>query len=560
MKDFCPSNFWPLEGSEMGSLIRRMDWSGSALGPTCDWPAALKIAVSATLDSLLPTVVLWGPQLIQFYNDAYRPILGLRHPAAMGQPRQQCWPEVWRFNEPIYNRVLSTGAYVRLEDQEYVIEPSGIFESRYFTITYAPARDELGVVCGVQVMAMETTRRVDAERKNSALLKAKVFQLELADQLRPLIEPDDITAAASKLLGHHLGVSRVLFSEVDDDNGTFFIRWDWNQDGHLSVAGETRSLNDFGPDMIAALRLGNPVPIDDIALDWRTANHVEAYASVGVRANLAIPRVKAGRLLSVLNLHQAQPYHWSQTDIKAAKDMAERSWAAVDGATIQAQLRYSRSMLRKLTVNQESVREDERKRIARDIHDELGQNLMALRLDVSMMAARSGAVAVTRARVDAALTQIDMTIKSVRTIMNDLRPAVLNLGLHAALEWQVQQFQHRSGIVCELHADHDEFILDDKRSTALFRIVQEALSNIIRHARASQVHIWIQRSDDRLCVKICDDGVGLAPDCRNKINAFGLVGIEERIYALSGTFSMLNNARQGMTVTVSIPLESSALD
>ena len=553
-------HIWPPEGSEMGTLIRQMDWSGSALGPTSGWPASLKIAVSATLDAPLPTILLWGPQLIQFYNDAYRSILGLRHPAAMGQPTQQCWPEVWRFNQPIYSRVLSTGVHIHLEDQECVIEPSGIRERRYFTITYAPARDEFGVVCGVQVVAMETTHRVDVEQKNSALLKAKAFQLKLADQLRPLIEPDDITAAACELLGRHLGVSRVLFSEVDDEKGTFLIRWDWTQDGHPSVAGETRSLDDFGPAMIAALRLGNPVPIDDIALDWRTANHAEAYASVGVRANLSIPLVKSGRLLSVLSLHQARSCHWSQMDIKAAKDMAERSWEAVDGATTQAQLRHSRSMLRKLTANQESVREDERKRIARDIHDELGQNLMALRLDVSMMAARSGAVAVTRARVDAALTQIDMTIKSVRTIMNDLRPAVLNLGLHAALEWQAQQFQRRSGIVCELHVDHDEFILDDKRSTALFRIVQESLSNIIRHAGASQVHIGMQRSDDSLCVKICDDGVGLAPDSRKKINAFGLVGIEERIHALGGTFSMLNNPHQGMTVTVSIPLESRALD
>jgi signal transduction histidine kinase len=276
---------------------------------------------------------------------------------------------------------------------------------------------------------------------------------------------------------------------------------------------------------------------------------------VGVCSNLSIPLVKSGRLLSVLNVHQARPYHWSEMDIKAAQDMAERSWAAVDRASSQAQLRYSRAMLRKLTANQENVREDERKRIARDIHDELGQNLMVLRMDVSMMGSQPDAIALTRARVDAALNQIDTTIRSVRTIMNDLRPSVLNLGLHAALEWQAQQFQRRSGIACALHMDHDEFELDDKRSTALFRIVQESLSNILRHAGASLVHIGMQRSEDSLCIKICDDGVGLAPDSRKKLNAFGLVGIEERIYALGGTFSMMNNPRHGMTVTVSIPLD-----
>jgi signal transduction histidine kinase len=548
---------WPPGCSEMGTLIRQTNWGDTVLGPVRLWPASLKIAVGAALDSPLPTILLWGPQLIQLYNDAYSRILGSRHPAAMGQPTQQCWPEVWHFNEPIYRRVLDAGERIHLEDQEYVAASSSTGEKSYFTTTYAPARDECGAVRGVQVVTRETTRRVAAERDNRRLLKAKAFQLELADHLRPLIEPDDITAAACALLGHHLGVSRVLFSDVDEDNGTFTIRWDWTLDVNRSVSGGARRLDDFGPALIAALRLGVPVAIDDVALDARTASHAEAYALVGVRSNLSIALVKSGRLLSVLNLHQSQPYHWSETDIKAAKDMAERSWAAVDRATNQAQLRHSRSMLRKLTANQENVREDERKRIARDIHDELGQNLMVLRLDVSMMAVGPFVMPVTKERIDAALNQIDLTIKSVRTIMNDLRPAVLNLGLHAALEWQAEQFQRCSGIACELHMDHEEFELDDKHSTALFRIVQESLSNILRHAGASHVHISMQLSDDRLCVKICDDGVGLAPDYLKKMNAFGLVGIEERIYALGGTFAILNNPRQGMTVTVSIPLGKS---
>jgi signal transduction histidine kinase len=545
---------WPPGGSEMGTLIRQTNWGDTVLGPTSDWPASLKIAVSATLDSPLPTILLWGPQLLQFYNDAYSRILGPRHPAAMGQSTQQCWPEVWHFNEPIYHRVLGAGERIHLDDQEYVTDVSGISEKRYFAITYAPVRDESGAVCGVHVVTRETTRRMAAERDNRILLKAKAFQLELADHLRPLIDPDDITAVACALLGQHLGVSRVLFSDIDEDNGTFVIRWNWTLGANRSVAGETRRLDDFGPGLIAALRLGMPVAIDDVALDARTASHAEAYALVDVRSNLSIALVKSGRLLSVLNLHQSQPYHWTEMDIKAAKDMAERSWTAVDRATNQAQLQHSRSMLRKLTANQENVREDERKRIARDIHDELGQNLMVLRLDVSMMATGPSAMPVTRERIDAALTQIDLTIKSVRTIMNDLRPAVLNLGLHAALEWQAEQFQRYSGIACTLHMDHEEFALDDKRSTALFRIVQESLSNILRHASAGHVHISMQRSDDRLCVKICDDGIGLAPDYLKKMNAFGLVGIEERIYALGGTFAILNNPRQGMTVTVSIPL------
>lgn len=212
-------------------------------------------------------------------------------------------------------------------------------------------------------------------------------------------------------------------------------------------------------------------------------------------------------------------------------------------------LRDSRSQLRKLANHQESVKEDERKRIARDIHDELGQNLMALRIDVSMMA--NALAPVSQQWLETALQQIDATIKAVRTIINDLRPAVLDLGLQAALDWQVNEFKRRSGIACELQIEHDEFTLNDKHATALFRIVQEALTNILKHAKASEVQIRIQRIDDRLFVKIADDGIG----CARKGRGFGLVGMEERLYALGGAFSIESNPGKGTSIMLSIPCD-----
>ena len=217
-------------------------------------------------------------------------------------------------------------------------------------------------------------------------------------------------------------------------------------------------------------------------------------------------------------------------------------------------LHRSRSQLRKLADHQERVREDERTRIARDIHDELGQNLLALRLDVSVMAAQTGVVAVTKEQSEAMLNQIDTTIKSVKAIINDLRPAVLNLGLHAAVEWQAKEFARRSGIACDLHIDHDEFAIEDKRATALFRIMQEMLTNIVRHAAASRVEIAIKRKDDRFFMTIADDGIGLFAGSRRKENVFGMVGIEERIDALGGTISIASDPGQGTAITVSIPI------
>jgi signal transduction histidine kinase len=219
---------------------------------------------------------------------------------------------------------------------------------------------------------------------------------------------------------------------------------------------------------------------------------------------------------------------------------------------VEKALRESRSDLRKLANHQESVKEDERKRIARDIHDELGQNLMALRIDVSMLQQYPDASAATKRWAGVALQQIDTTIKSVRNIINDLRPPVLDLGLHAALVWQAKQFEQRTGIVCALEIDDDECLLGDTHATAVFRIVQEALTNISKHANASHVRIRMQRAGGRLFVEISDDGIGCVADDKPASGGFGLVGMEERIYALGGTFSIASDAGLGTTIMLSI--------
>ncbi|MBC7858979.1 MAG: sensor histidine kinase, partial [Burkholderiaceae bacterium] len=216
-------------------------------------------------------------------------------------------------------------------------------------------------------------------------------------------------------------------------------------------------------------------------------------------------------------------------------------------------LRQSRAELRKWAAHQERVKEEERKRIARDIHDDLGQNLMALRLDVSRLM-DGGAKQPIGSWGAAALTQIDQTMKAVRAIINDLRPAVLDLGLHAALEWQAKQFARRSGTSCEVYIDHEEFALSDELATALFRIVQESLSNIMRHAKASHTQIEMRRLDGCLALRIADDGVGLPADYNRDANSFGLIGIEERVRAFGGQFRLSSAPGQGMAIEFSIPL------
>jgi len=235
--------------------------------------------------------------------------------------------------------------------------------------------------------------------------------------------------------------------------------------------------------------------------------------------------------------------------LRMAEDMTRELRAS------QAKLQATNEKLRQLAAHAEQIKEGERKRIAREIHDELAQNLLALKIEAEILANR------TRdrhgrlyERASATVRQIDLTIRSVRQIINDLRPNVLDLGLNAAVDWQVADFARRTGIECELVEDETEHHLDDQCATALFRILQESLNNVARHARASRVRIDLHQHADTLTMTIRDNGVGMQPGSRNRNGSFGLVGIEERVNILGGSFSISSGPDTGTTIVVTIPV------
>ena len=225
----------------------------------------------------------------------------------------------------------------------------------------------------------------------------------------------------------------------------------------------------------------------------------------------------------------------------------------------EQRLLESQQLLRHLAAYQDGVKEGERKRIAREIHDELGQNLLALRIDVLRLQARTASRHRALSQcVGSALAQIDRTIKSVRNLINNLRPPVLDLGLHAAIEWQIREFQRLNNIVCRLSGDGRDCdgVLDERRELAFFRILQESLTNIARHAQAKHVSIELRRDAAALFMKISDDGVGMDIAAARQAGSFGLLGMYERISHLQGELAVDSAPGQGVTLTVSIPLDA----
>ena len=147
---------------EMRALCRQTEWAATPLGPVEEWPASLRTVASLALAAPGAMIVLWGPRLVQIYNDAYRELMGAKHPAGLGQPTRECWPEVWPFNQPVYERVAGRGESATFTDQPLVVSRSGVPEEAFFTLTYSPVPDDDGSVGGVLVTVFETTVQVRA--------------------------------------------------------------------------------------------------------------------------------------------------------------------------------------------------------------------------------------------------------------------------------------------------------------------------------------------------------------------------------------------------------------
>ncbi|MET0983510.1 MAG: CHASE domain-containing protein [Telluria sp.] len=226
----------------------------------------------------------------------------------------------------------------------------------------------------------------------------------------------------------------------------------------------------------------------------------------------------------------------------------------------ETKLQKTNDNLRRLAAHAESIKEGERKRIAREIHDDLGQNLLALRIEVDLLASRTnGRHPRLRTRALWMLEQIDATIKSVRQIINDLRPNVLDLGLTAAVDWQIAEFHRRTGLACELVSHNHDLHVSDRCATTLFRILQESLTNVSRHARATAVRVELAVDPDSIWMTVSDNGIGLSQTGGQKPGSFGLVGIEERVRILGGKCLITSGPDGGTTVYVSIPAASNLL-
>ena len=218
-----------------------------------------------------------------------------------------------------------------------------------------------------------------------------------------------------------------------------------------------------------------------------------------------------------------------------------------------------REQLRALADRLQWVREEDRKRVARDLHDEIGQILTAIKMDMKWMSRRlPDSESEVRDRLQESLQSIDEGVKSVRAICSRLRPGVLDdLGLAAAIEWQASEFESRNGVRCQVSVPPVDLHMDGDRATAAFRIFQECLTNVIRHARAKLVRVGLSQEDESIVLVVEDDGVGfLETNLSSTPGSLGLLGMKERAQACGGDVRIFSSPGNGTTVTIRVPLDA----
>lgn len=516
------------------------------------WNETFQTLFGHTAKEIEPRIESWTNHLHP--DDKERVLSGVH---AMIEGGGQFWSDEYRFRR-------GDGTYATVFDRGYVVRD--------------PGRKPVRMIGAM----MDITERKDAEEA----LRIKTEQLAaVSDAMTVYLDRRDWYESSAQLLRSALHQTQseygfigvvvegprlriIAHRGVDWDavtNRSFYEEalQRYREHGYLDF---DRLDNLFGE----VIRTGKRVVANDVATDPRSGGVPPGHPPL--HTFLGVPIIRENQVVGIIGVAN-RPGGYSGTEQDGIEILCYATGILYDSyrqrereivlenhqRSVEKELRHSQEQLRNLSTHLHSMVEEERTRISREIHDELGQLLTILKMELSWLKKQlpknEGAL---RERTKSMARLVDTTVQTLRKISTELRPGVLDdLGLTAAIEWQVQEFQSRTQLRCSLTVRPEEILLDPDRSTTIFRIFQETLTNIVRHANADEVTILLEKNEDCLILEVKDNGRGITQSQITNSKSLGLLGIRERALLWGGTVQISGLPGKGTTITVQIPLYQS---
>lgn len=346
-----------------------------------------------------------------------------------------------------------------------------------------------------------------------------------------------------------------------------------NQSENLSFAPSGVSLPESISSMPGGTEPGTFHYVEDILSMPERSTVVEHLFAAGIRSYVSVPLLADGQLIGGMNLGATRPHAFDEQNLSIVREVADQLAVAIHHALLFEQVQAGRERLQVLSRRLMEVQEMERRHIARELHDEIGQSLTAVKISLQSIhsihashaprASHRGPGGNGSSRVEEQITEsmaiVDHALQQVRNLSLDLRPSLLDdLGLVAALRWYVDRQSQWSGVMAEVVADPDLTRLPSDLETACFRVAQEALTNVVRHARARQVQVDLRQRSGQLYLAIRDDGIGF--DIRaawkraERGASLGLVGMQERVLLVGGQFDITSTSTRGTEIRARFPV------
>jgi PAS domain S-box-containing protein len=316
----------------MAILTRNFDWNQTPIGRIEQWPDILLTTVNTLLATRQPMFLWWGRELIQFYNDAYRPSIGAdKHPKALGQRGAECWPEIWPIIGPQIDAVMRHGESSWHEDQLVPIYRNGKLEDVYWTYGYSPVRDAKGVIRGTLVTCSETTRRVMSDEALRSSEARQALILNLLQSQRETTDPEAIMRSAAEAVGRYLKVDRTGFLKISGDSLKFLEGW---SAGRLPLLTNDFPVESMGTKYLVEVRSGKTLGIDDARIDPLTAG--SRFGEIGTISLIGAPIIRNAHWHAGFYVTHSEVRHWKDDEIALVRDVAEQSWDAVERARAEA--------------------------------------------------------------------------------------------------------------------------------------------------------------------------------------------------------------------------------